>query len=667
MKKMTSESRNSSKKLGAAGLGLLLFAGLLALGSQGCGGTSHAAGQGDQRVIVLGFDGMDYALTRDLISQGKMPNFERLAAQGTFTHLGTSAPPLSPVAWSNFITGMDSGGHGIFDFIHRDPKTMVPYLSTSLTHEPEPVKVLGIEIPFWTRGGGTELMRRGEAFWEVLEEKGIRTEILRMPANYPPTGKATRELSGMGTPDMMGTYGTFSFYTSELFFPSDDVGGGEVYEAWEENGVVKENLYGPAISADGKKKMEAPFEVYIDPEDDLAKLVVGDEERILAAGEWSDWVPVTFELSAIDSIDVVARFYLRSVRPEFEMYVSPLNFDPRAPMEVISTPEDYAAELADATGVFYTQGMPEDTKALSEGILSVDEFLAQAKIAGEELEHQYHYVLDQFDEGLLFYYFGNLDQVSHMLWRAVDPEHPAYDVERDAPYAQVVEDLYRKADEIVGYTLERMGDETQLIIMSDHGFTSWRRSFHLNNWLFENGYLAVRNKDLSKDPGYLLNIDWSRTRAYGLGLNGLYVNLPGRERDGIVDPAQRRALLEEIRQGLLQVIDPETGAPAITKVYLRDDFEYQQEAGVGPDMVIGYAKKTRGSNESAGGAVPPTMFSDNTEEWSGDHGMDHETVPGILLASQPMKKPATSLQNLAASILAEFGIEGFPRVKKADD
>lgn len=637
----------------AALLGFLLF-------SLACGEGSGPRGQ---RVIVLGFDGMDYSLAKEFMAQGKLPNFSRLAEKGTFTYLGTSAPPLSPVAWSNFITGMDSGGHGIFDFIHRDPETMIPYLSTSLTRDPETFNLLGLEVPI--SGGGTELMRRGQAFWEVLEDHGVETNILRMPANFPPTGTATRELSGMGTPDLMGTYGTFSFYTSELFpFPGKEISGGNVYEAWEENGVVETQLHGPA---NGEEDLTADFKVYIDPVDPIAKLELGDEERILQVGEWTDWIPVDFEVSTMSSIGAMARFYLRSVRPEFEMYVSPLNFHPDSPVETISTPDDYAAELAEATGLFYTQGMPEETKGLSEGVLTPEEFLAQAKIAGQEIAKQYEYVLDQFHDGLLFYYFGNLDQVSHMMWRSVDPGHPNYDAERDAPYAKVIEELYIEADRVVGYTLDEMGDDTQLVIMSDHGFSSWRRSFHLNNWLKENGYLAVRDPNLKKDPGFLFNVDWTRTRAYGLGLNGLYINVAGREKDGIVAESERRALMEEIKAGLLEVVDPVTGMPAITKVYSRDDFEYQQEAAIGPDLVIGYAKETRGSNESAGGGVPQIMFSDNTEEWSGDHGMDHETVPGVLFTSKPMKKPATSLQDLAASILAEFGIDEFPLVDKAEN
>lgn len=656
--------RNSFPKNNVVrGVALLGILALLASLQLACGGAK-SDGNG-KRVIVLGVDGMDYGLAKRLMEEGKLPNFNKLAEMGSFEPLETSAPPLSPVAWSTFITGMDPGGHGIYDFIHRNPDTMIPYLSTSLTEAPEePITIGNCEIP---RGGGTINMRKGIPFWEVLEDNGVQTSVLRIPANFPPTGTATHELSGMGTPDILGTYGTFSFYTSVLFpFPGKDIGGGNVYEAWEEDGVVRSSLYGPkGMFAKDPVEVSTEFEVYIDPEQPVAKLVVGDEERVLNVGEWSDWVPVSFKLdqclgSPFPSLPATARFYLRSVRPEFEMYVSPLNFDPMDPATPISTPDDYAEELAEATGRFYTQGMPEETKGLSEEVLTPDEFLAQAEIAGRELEEQYEYVLDEFNDGLLFYYFGNLDLVSHMMWRATDPEHPAYNAEKDAPYAKVIEQLYKNADAVIGHTLEHKGDDTTLIVMSDHGFASWRRSFHTNAWLRDNGYLGVKNPDIAKDPGLYLNVDWSKTKAYGLGLNGLYINVTGREKNGIVAAEDRSALAREIADKLLQVVDPVTGQPAITNVYLRDDLQFTTELEIGPDIVIGYAKSTRGSDESALGEVPKDQFKDNTGYWSGDHGMDHRAVPGILFTDRPLKKPATSLQNLAASILAEFGVDGFP-------
>ena len=205
--------------------------------------------------------------------------------------------------------------------------------------------------------------------------------------------------------------------------------------------------------------------------------------------------------------------------------------------------------------------------------------------------------------------------------------------------------------------LDNIDDDTTLIVMSDHGFTSWRRSFNLNSWLRDNGYLALKNPNLEKDPGFFRNVNWSRTKAYGLGLNGLYLNVRGREKQGTVSPSERDALMDEISEKLLQVIDPWTGEPAITKVY-RCDKTYDDlgQLAIGPDIQVGYAKGMRGSNESSLGEMAPEVMSDNMDEWSGDHCMDHEAVPGILLTSRPLQKQATTLKNLAASILAEFGV-----------
>lgn len=648
---------------------------VLVLANLSCGGDA-AGGDAAKRVILLGFDGMDYEITERLMAEGRMPNFSRLADQGSFGPLETAVPPQSPVAWSNFITGMDSGGHGIFDFVHRDPDTMLPYLSTSRTEEAEKSISIGdCQIPL---GGTIELLRKGTPFWQVMEENGVETTMIRMPANFPPSGTASHELSGMGTPDLVGTSGTFSFYTSELFaFQGEDISGGDVYEVYPYEGMIEASLYGPNTPyLKEAQKVEMPFVIYTDPDERAALVEIGDHQVLLKEGEWSDWVPFAFELQTTTvckliltvfgmprELPGIVRFYLKQTHPELELYASPLNMDPADPAMPISTPDSYSAELAKATGPFYTQEMPEDTKTLSGGIFTVDEFLAQTRIAAEQYIEQYKYVLSQYKSGLLFYYFGNLDQTSHMMMRTLDPEHPAYDPEQDGKYAHVIEDLYQGFDALVGYTLDHMPPGTKLIAMSDHGFTSWRRSFHLNTWLMENGYLSVKDPNRRDDPGYLLNVDWSGTKAYGLGLNGLYINLRGREKNGIVDPGDRQALMREIADKLLAIVDPVTGEPAITKVYIAE--ETYQDRGyleIGPDMQVGYAKRTRCSFESAIGEVPfGSVIEDNTEAWSGDHLMDHEAVPGILLSSEPLVRPAGSLKDLGASILAEFGIEeGFP-------
>ena len=643
-------------------LGLRLCAGLVvvcALSAVACSGRPSVG----RRVIVLGFDGLDHDLTRQMIDSGRLPGFARLSREGGFAPLGTSIPPQSPVAWSTFITGLDPGGHGIFDFIHRDPKTMLPYLSTTRTDPGGRTIGLGRwQLPL--SGGSVELLRRGQPFWDVLEARGVSTTIIRMPANFPPSGTATRELSGMGTPDLRGTYGTFSFFTSQPYaFEGQTLSGGAVYPVKVRDGLVRAALEGPDNPFLRKpEKVRAEFTAHLDRANRHVKLVVGTEERLLKVGEWSDWVAVAFPLAPTQQLMGEVRFYLKGLDPFFELYASPVNIDPRDPAMPISNPDGYAAELAEATGRFYTQGMPEDTNGLKMGVLTDAEFLAQARFAGDENRRQYRHVLDRFDDGLLFYYFGNVDQVSHMMWRARDPDHPAYNAVTDAPNARVVDELYQGLDAIVTDTLARMRPDDLLVVMSDHGFTSWRRAFHLNSWLRDNGYLTLLDPSRRDDPGFFGNVDWSRTRAYAVGLNGLYVNVKGRERDGLVEPAARAALAKEIADKLLATVDPVTGTVAVTRMYAREQvYHLAGNEEIAPDLVVGYAKGTRGSDESALGGLPREVIVNNTSHWSGDHCMDHETVPGILLSSRAMRQPAATIKDLAAAILAEFGVTGFPQ------
>jgi predicted AlkP superfamily phosphohydrolase/phosphomutase len=658
--------RRDRNRLVAAALGAVALVSVLALA--GCGGAGDARAA-KRDVIILGFDGLDYDLTAKLMAEGRLPNFSRLAESTPLQKLGTSIPPQSPVAWSNFITGTDAGGHGIFDFIHRDPKTMVPYLSTSrVVSDPDagaPFSLGKCQIP--TSGGEMELLRHGTPFWEKLESAGVETTVMRMPANFPPSGSATHELSGMGTPDILGTYGTFTFFTSELFFDDSKIsGGGEVVEAWAEDGIVSSELTGPDNPFTKEKtKAKASFQVHVDPDEPVAKLVVGDEERILKVGEWSDWVPVALDLGTCGklmmtpSIPAIVRFYLKSVKPEFQLYASPLNLDPKSPVMPISTPDGFAGELAEEIGYFYTQGMPEDTKALEGGVLDRTQFLQQVATAFEEEATQYKRLLADWKGGLLFLYFGAADLTQHTLMDTLDPSHPRWDPEVSPKFADAIPDAYARFDGFLGYVLEHMPKDALVVVMSDHGFTSWRRAFALNTWLWRNGYLKVRDPEAALTAKLFGAVDWSGTKAYGLGINGLYVNLRGREKEGAVPESERLSLMRELKQNLLAIIDPKTGQPAITQVFLRE--ESYADGGyrdIGPDLVIGYAKGTRGSSASALGELEEEILFDNTEEWPGDHLMDPEAVPGILLTNRPLVRPAPSLSELHWSILAEFGVEG---------
>ena len=640
----------------------LILPAVLALGAlAGCGDDAPVI---DKRVIILGIDGMDYDLTQRLLSEGRLPNLAKLASQGRFGPLQTSIPPQSPVAWAEFITGLDAGGHGIFDFMHRDPATMVPYLSTSRTEGPGRTIKLG-RWQFPLSGGGIQLLRYGTPFWEVLEEQGVPATIVRIPANFPPSGSASYELSGMGTPDILGTYGTFSFFTTAPERITVTIaGGGVVYPAEVSDHVFHGSLRGPAHPfLKEPKDLEAEFTVYMDPTRPVAKIVLGDHEVVLQEGEWSEWLTVDFKLMPLmKGLRGTCRFYLKEVRPEFQLYVTPINLDPLDPAMPISTPPDFAAELTAATGRYYTQGMAEDTRALTAGVFDDDEFLIQAEMVAAENRKQFEQVLESFDGGLLFYYFGYLDQTSHVMWRAMDPDHPAHDSIADRPYQNVIEDLYVEADKIVGETLERIDDNTTLIVMSDHGFVSWRRAFNLNTWLKENGYLALKDPSRQGESEFFLNVDWSRTQAYALGLNGLYINLRGREAVGTVPAGQRTLIVDEIARGLLRVVDPQSGQPAIANVYRRD--RTYGDAGhreIGPDLVIGYASGYRSSDESAVGRIAHGLFHDNMSKWSATHEIDRDVVPGVLFTNRPLRREVVSLKDMGAAVLAEFDVEGFPR------
>jgi len=461
---------------------------------------------------------------------------------------------------------------------------------------------------------------------------------------------------------LLGTYGTFSFFTSAPVARPGAVPGGRVVPVDVVDHIVRGELVGPDNPFRAPARpVTMPFTVYVDPTRPVVKIVVAGEERVLQVGEWSDWVPITFSLAPFQTLAAISRFYVKQVRPTFELYVSPLNLDPLSPAMPISSPASYSADVARASGRFYTQGLADDTKALNAHVLTRDEFLRQAADVHAEVTRQYEQMLHDFSDGLLFYYFGHLDQVSHMLWRARDPGHPAYDATLDAPYARVIDDIYVAFDRIVGETMRRAGPDTTIVVVSDHGFSTWRRSFNLNSWLRDQGYLTVLDPSRADDGGVFGNVDWSRTRAYGLGLNGLYVKVRGRERSGIVAEADRQALVEEIRAKLLATIDPVTGSPAVTKAMLREQVgSTVAHFDRAPDLFVGYAQGTRVSNESAVGGVPGVVFANNTQEWSGDHCMDPDAVPGILLTSWRLREPVPSIDRAARAILAEMGVHDFP-------
>jgi len=611
-----------------------------------------------KKAIILGFDGMDPHLTNMWMNQGKLPAFERLRNQGGFCPLQTSIPPQSPVAWSNFITGMNPGGHGIFDFLKRIPEYYLPGFSGTETQDSSKTISIGnLVLPL--SGGTIENLMKGRAFWQILEDHDIPATIFKMPSNFPPVETKQRTLSGMGTPDITGSIGEFNYFTTQVTELQQDIGGGEIHEVYVIGNRVEAKLPGPK-NAFKKNQPESSidFKVFLDPVNPLAKIVIQDQEFILKEKEWSSWKKVRFPMILTQSISGICMFYLKQVRPDFKLYISPINIDPAAPAMPISTPESYVKELEKQFGSFYTKGLPADFKAMSHGVLDEEEFLAQDDTILRERVQMFEYELARFDSGLLFYYVSSTDQRQHMFWRFIDQQSPMYDPDLARKHGNAIETIYKEADKMLDMALSKADKNTIVMVMSDHGFTPFRRTFNVNSWLKENGYIRLINNWRQGQEEAFMNTNWSRTKAYSYGLNSLYINEKGREGEGIVNPgAEKEALVREIAHKLEQVTDPKTGERVVTNAYIAQDCYQGPQVEQAPDIIVGYNSGYRTSWSAPLGRITKEVFGDNMDKWSGDHCMDPAVCPGILLASEKIKADSPALFDLTPTILSLFGIE----------
>lgn len=610
------------------------------------------------RTIVLGMDGVDPKLLRRFMAEGHLPTFKRFCESNHFSELQTTMPPQSPVAWASFISGCNPGGHGIFDFIHRDPRSFTPYLSTSRSYEAGRSMKLGrFNLPLGS--GRVDLMRRGPAFWRYLEDLDIDTTVYQIPSNFPTEEGQTKAISGMGTPDLLGGYGTCSLFTDAPDAPRRDFDGGRILRVKAINHVLKGRLEGPPnpFYADSHPT-SVDIEVRRDPSDPVARIKIQDTEIILKQGEWSEWIPLRFELlSVFAGVSGMVRILLQQVHPYFKMYISPINIDPQDASLPICSPASYSREISQIVGRFYTQGLPADTKALSNGILSDDDYLSQAQLVIAENMRSYKYLLDNFHEGMFFYYFSSIDQNCHMLWRNMDPSHPLYVADATPEVKGGVLWFYKRMDDALRMALEKVDSRTTFMVVSDHGFVPFRREFHLSTWLAQNGYVAFNHGDPYGEAEFFKHVDWSRTTAYALGINGIYVNVKGREPHGVVEPHDAERIKSEIIQKLSQVVDPLNGHPVVSRCFDSRKIYSGPHMECAPDLQVGYAAGYRVSDEAILGKFPRGIIENRTNKWSADHCMDPAVVPGIFLANKPCLAPSPGLWDMAPTILKSFGID----------
>jgi predicted AlkP superfamily phosphohydrolase/phosphomutase len=593
-----------------------------------------------RRMIVLGIDGMDPNFLE--AHWESLPNLDRLRREGDFKRLRTTIPPQSPVAWSTVTTGMDPGGHGLFDFVHRDPATRVPM--SSMAEVTAPTRTLAIGpylIPLTS--AGVRKFRHGQAFWSILAEKRVTATVIRMPANFPPDDCEAESLSGMGTPDLAGTYGTFTFFTDDPQETRSQVPGGQIVHVDLAGGRAVLRIGGPANPL-RRDHATASVEVtaHVDPSAAAARFDAPGRQIVLREGEWSDWMRVSFRLiPGIRSTAGMFRIYLQQVRPRLRVYASPVNLDPEDPALPIATPSSYCRRLADAVGPYYTQGIAEETAAYRAGIFSRAEFLTQSHAVMAESLRMFRHELAGFSSGLLFYYFSSVDQNAHMLWGKHDAE---------------LLEIYRGMDEAVGEAMRQAGGDTTLLILSDHGFAPFDRAVHLNTWLLREGFLALDNPvNTGPDEGFA-HVDWSRTQAYALGLNAVYLNLKGRENQGIVTEAERQRIRQRLAERLLAFRDPARGEHVVDQVDFPEQAFRGRNLHYAPDLLIGYRRGYRASWETALGALPDWTLEDNTDAWIGDHCMSAREVPGVLLSNRKIRVADPDLIDIAPTILHEFGL-----------
>jgi predicted AlkP superfamily phosphohydrolase/phosphomutase len=672
---------------------LLAAASLLAAA---CSSTPQGkpARRTSQRVVVMGFDGMDPTLARRLMDEGKLPNLKRLADTGHFSTLGSTQPSESPTAWSSFATGVNPGKHNIYDFLVRDFDTYMPDLGMV---KREPPRFLWGLIP--TRKPKLTSTRGGTSFWVHAGRDGVRSVVLTVPVTFPPEEVPHGSLlAGLPLPDVRGTVGTFYYWATDLssFEEGNTEFGGFLKRLLFEGGVAQTVLKGPESpvlrqeeaalrekrAADAPlstaeqqrldelatgKDINLPVTVRWSEGSGQAEIEVQGQKLTLKAGQWSGWVPLTFKVNVLLSVKGMTQFHVVRADRELQIYASPVNLDPRDPPIPISKPDDYAEEIADDLGLYRTLGWAESAdKALNEGRLDEATFLYDSEKAMEDRERIIMAALEKGDWDLFVAAIETTDRVSHMMWRLIDPRHPMYEAELASKYGDAIEKVYRRADAYVGRMVEKMPRDAVFMVMSDHGFHSFRRSVNLNTWLVQNGYMVFEGQqsgtktlaDLFGRGKFWEGVDWSRTRAYAVGLGQIYFNLRGREGQGIVSAgAEYAALQKEIGDKLVQLTDPETGERVMSAVYRRDDMYKGEYLQFAPDLQVGFNDGYRVGWQDTLGGIQRSVVENNNRKWSGDHcATAAEISGGVLFANRKLARADPQITDLAPSILKLLGV-----------
>ena len=556
------------------------------------------------KTLILGFDSFDPAVFDRLAGENQLPNLEKFGQQGGYSKLQVCSPPQTEVSWTGIATGADPGGHGIFDFVHRDPATYTPYVSIL----PMRKSAVGEQfVPPYT----------ATTFFEAAADMGYPATALWWPAMFPARpAMPVNTLPGLGTPDIRGQLGVGTLLTTED-------------ETLKKTSVVRlvgagKNRFTASLPGPQTPGREGPRTIHVPIMLDLidqgsARLTIDGQQIDLRLGQWSDIIELRFKAGMLLTIHAITRFIVTSLDGVIRVYILPLQIHPlHSPWHYASS-TSFSKRLWKDVGPYLTLGWPQDTNGLEDGCITDDQFLELCQTIFNRRIQILYYLMDDFREGVLTAIFDDLDRVQHMFF------HNRMDV---------VLDWYKRLDRFVGDVSARVDEWTgkyRYLILSDHGFAEFQTKIHLNRWLVENRYLFMKNggNDLS-------GIDWGRTRAYAVGLNSLYLNVAGREGQGIVAANDIEPLLDELKTRLLGWQDSGHGPP-IQKVRLKHETYSGPYTRFGPDLVVGYAPGYRASAETGLGKISNATLERNTDHWGADHCMDSDVVPGVIFANRDLR------------------------------
>ncbi len=614
------------------------------------------------RVVVIGLDGLDPTLVEQFIDHGMLPHFKRLKEKGSFSALRTTYPSMSPVAWSTFSTGVNPGKHRIFDFITRNPKNYLPVLSsTEISSYTRKIGIGPLRIP--VRRTNVKFLRKSTSFWKILSKYGIFCSILRVPITFPPEKFYGTCLSGMCTPDLRGTQGAFTLLTSENSNrPKTDPSSEGTIIALRMDGTRFETtIPGPTVNTNGLvRKSACKMTGTVDLLHQAVNLKVAGDRVKLFPGKYSPWILLEFKMGFRKRISGITRFLITEMEPHLKIYLTPININPEKPALPVSHPRYFSTIISKLYGSFATVGLAEDTWALNERIIDEGTFLAQAYDIYRERREHLSDALRKNKDGLVVCVFDTADRIQHMFFRYLEDNHPANRDKDTEQYKDAIEKIYQEMDKLIGEVSHLLGENDVLLVVSDHGFKPFKWGVNLNSWLLKEGYLVLEPGAL---PGaeWLENVDWNHTRAFSIGLSGIFFNIRGRERYGCVAPGrERRALQLEIKDKLEALMDEKNGHHPIRRCILAQDAMKGPYVDDAPDMIIGYHEGYRASWNSAVGKITDQIIEDNTKSWSGDHCIDPDLVPGVFFSNWKLHDEKASMEDIAPTILSLFGLQRQP-------